>query len=405
MMTSKTVIHALALALTLAILASAVSVTQAADERTQAKPTKTPTATPAPTAPPPPLDGGTVYYYESGTTTMAMHKIQSDGSQDTLVGGITGAGGTQPSRQKHNGERWFVTLRDLNGTPGFFPGGASGGRLWELDLVREGDLARFPLTDFAATCIHMWGGDPGIRYDWAPDASGQIDGAIAWLGARWEDVDDDGDCDQPVEGGIFRGAVSIDGSGNVAFSQPTAPEVVVALSGTSTRAGEFAWAPDGQKVAYKDKSGEDLWVATVGGSRSMIFGGRLSSFFPINWSPDLDPSTAGYQARIAFTGAVTGSNGADTERGTYTIAPDGSGRVRIATAKLPKKSSDPTIWHYAAYWSPAGNQVAYTERIYSYNPTAVAERLHRVNASGTNDVVLVDTSSAYSPFGRAWTTD
>lgn len=361
--------------------------------------------TPTPTPPPTPLDGGTIHYYESGTLNTAIHEIRPDGTGDALVPGIEFTGGSKPSRQLHNGDRWYVALRDPNGTPGFFPGGATDGRLWELDLVRESDLARFPLTDFAGACIHLWGGGPGVRYGWAPDATGLVDGAISWIGSRWEDVDHNGTCDQPVEGGIYRGAVSIDGGGNVSFSQPATPDVAVALSGMATRAAEFAWATDGQRVAYKDASGEDLWVATVGGARSMIFGGRVSHFFPIAWSPDLDPGTAGYQARIAFTGSVTSSGGADTERGTYTIAPDGTGRVRIADAKLPKRSSDPDIYHYGAYWSPAGNQVIYTRRTYTSNPTAVTEQLHRVNANGTNDVVLVDTNSAYSPFGIGWAND
>jgi len=361
----------------------------------------TPTATP----PPAPLDGGTIYFranHLDGSNAHELRRIAPDGTGNAAVAGITSGGGTRPSRRLHHGERWHVTLREPDGVVGFFPGGPSGGRLWELDLVRESDLLRVPLTDLAGACIQIWGGEPGIRYDWTYDATGQKDGAIGWLGARWEDLDADGTCDQVAEGGVFRGAVSIDASGNVSFAQPAAPEVDVALSGTSTRAAEFTWAPDGQRMAYVDSSGSDLWVVDALGNRQMIFNGRV---FDVAWSPDLDPGTAGLQTKIAFTGAVSGRNGQDSERGTYTINPDGTGRLRLASAPLQKKSSDPFVVHFEAHWSPVGTHLIYTERETSQSsPITIVEEVHRVTAGGTGDVVLVGTV-AYRPVGLGWTVD
>ena len=55
--------------------------------------------------------------------------------------------------------------------------------------------------------------------------------------------------------------------------------------------------------------------------------------------------------------------------------------------------------------SRSGDQLIYTRRTYTSNPTTVTEQLHRVNANGTNGVVLVDTNSAFSPFGIGWAID
>jgi len=379
--------------LALATLASAVTATQAAGDRPQAKPPSNPTATPVP----PPLDGGSIYYghYLSATGTYTVHEIDPDGSGDVTVADLDGL--ARPSRQLHNGTRWFLRTQDID-TPGFFPGGASNGRLFELELLTEGGTP-IPLTDNAGSCIQMWGGGSGVRFNWAPDGTGQVDGAISWVGTRWEDVDDNGSCDQVVDGGIFRGAISIDGSGNVSFTQPTQPEIAVDLSGTSTRAAEFAWAPDGQQVAYKNSSGDDLWVASVGGGHSMIFNGIT---FDISWSPDRDPLTAGYQTRIAFTGRVLGNNGAEQERGTYTIAPDGTGRLRIAVGKTQKGTGS---WshHTAVHWSPAGTHLTYTD---SFHDSTTTRTLRRLSAGGQGNVVLVTLiGSTNNLTGLGWTTD
>lgn len=379
--------------LALAALALAVAPSQVAEGGSRAKPPP-----PSPTTPVP-LDGGTIYYVERGVSNGAIHSIAPDGTNDTVVSGIDSAGGTRPSRQLHNGTRWFVTLREANGVPGFFPGGPSDGRLWELDVVPEGGTP-VPLTDNAGSCINIWG--DGVQYDWATDASGQIDGAISWLGARWEDTDNNGSCDQIVEGGIFRGEIDIDAAGNVTFSQPTQAEVGVALSGNSTLAASFAWAPDGQQVAYTHSSTRDLWVVNGAGQHSMIFNGRT---FSLSWSPDLDLGTAGLQSRIAFTGAVSSPSGADSELGTYTILPNGTGRLRIGSAKLQKRSSDPFEFHFSVHWSPAGNQLIYVHRFSYSNPVTIIERLHRVNANATNNVVLLDTVGGIRPHALGWAVD
>ena len=106
--------------------------------------------------PPPPttLDGGTIYYFESGTSERLIHSIKPDGSDDTVIVGVENNGGTKASRQLHNGKRWYVTLRENEGVPGFFPGGPSNGRLWELDVVPEGG-SPIPLTDNAGSCINI----------------------------------------------------------------------------------------------------------------------------------------------------------------------------------------------------------------------------------------------------------
>lgn len=359
---------------------------------------------PAPTATPPPapLDGGTIYLranHLDGSNPHEMRVVEPDGTGNAAIAGISAQGGTMPSRTLHHGDRWFVTLRDPDGVPGFFPGGPSNGRLWELDLVRERDLLRVPLTDLGGACINLWGGGPGVRYDWTYDAAGQRDGAIGWIGARWEDVDDDGTCDQIAEGGVYRAAVSIAADGSVTFAQPASPEIVVPVSGTSTRASEFTWAPDGQRMAYVDS--QDLWTVDAAGNRQVVFDGRT---FSLDWSPDLDPLAAGFQTRIAFTGAVSARNGLDSELGTYTILPDGSNRLRLGSAKLQKKPSDPFEAHFAVHWSPTGSHLIYTHRISSLSPTSIVERIHRVTAAGTGNVVIVDTVD-YRPFGLGWAAD
>lgn len=351
--------------------------------------------------PPPEIDGGTIYYFDEDTRPSDVYRVDPYGANDTLVDTSAATEFLLPSKTLHAGSRWFVTIR-AGYAPGFFPGGASDGRLFELDLVREGDPTPVPLTSNGAACIQMWGRGPGVRFDWVPDADGRVDGAIAFLGSRWVDSDGDGSCDQPVDGGIFRGALSIDATGGVSFAQPTAPELVLpllttsGLNGTSTTGAEFDIAPDGRRFAYVESDGSeavsDLWVVDASGARSLVFGDRPSR---VAWSPD--------GQRLAFTGATSDRRGADKTRGTYTIAADGSDLRQVADAKIPKKPSAPFVFHDTVDWSPTGAQILFTERVSEGFPLAPVRTVYRVNADGSGLFEVSPGNGRF--FGLGWSVD
>jgi hypothetical protein len=192
----------------------------------------------------------------------------------------------------------------------------------------------------------------------------------------------------------------------VSFAQPSTPEVEVPLDGAAVPVGVYvSWAPDGQLVAYNNPPGAGLWVADTAGNRSMISDDRV---FSLDWSPDLDPDAAGLQTRIAFGGALQRNGGGDYDLGTYTIAPDGTDRIKLANAPMPKRTEMfPFVTHSNVHWSPSGSQVTYTEREVDVVDGQITTQtwLHRVDADGSNDEVLASAATWPQVAGLGWTID
>ncbi len=349
-----------------------------------AKPPPAPTATPAQ-----PMDGGTIYYRSASDN--GMRAIAPDGSGDRAITGVSGMGYPRPSQNLHAGDRWYLTLRPSSNywSPGFFPGGADGGRLHDLDLVRESDpLNPIALTSNGGACIQMWADSK--MYDWATDANGLTDGAVSWLGTRWADDNDDGSCDRVVDGGVFRTALSIAADGSVTITQPTAPEVVVPLAGSETQAEAFDWSPGGDAVSYVVKSGSEtgLWVASSAGA-SRIYSGWAD--LP-DWSPDQDAGAPGPQTQIAFHGPIGGASGGNYA--TKVINPNGTGLIEVARGALAK-GTKPAVYNLLVQWSPAGSHLAYVEA------SSSGWKLRTVQRNGGGNTVLL------SPVGwlNGWVSD
>jgi hypothetical protein len=218
-------------------------------------------------------------------------------------------------------------------------------------------------------------GSGGVRFDWAPDNSGTLDGAVSFIGTRWADDDGSGTCDRPVDGGIFRGAISIDGAGDVSFIQPTSPEIVVPLIADGTSAEEFDWAPDGLQVAYS-RSEPGMWVATAAGTEQIYD----ESVLDLAWSPDLDLDTAGLQTLIAFHGWRFPQCGQASL--TYVMETDGSGLTLVAGCESGRKSS---TGHIAVDWSPTGTHLMETTTDDPWSIQIMA-------AGGSGQVTLVSGS-------------
>jgi hypothetical protein len=327
---------------------------------------------------PPALDGGAIYYREWGADL--LHAVAPDGTGDQTLPAIPG-GYTRPSKVLHAGDRWYLALRPSTSywSPGFFPGGGDGGRRYELDLIRESDAANpIALTDNGGACIQMW--SDSKMFDWAVDASGVVDGAVSWLGTRWADDDGDGSCDRVLDGGVFRSQLVIAADGAVKFTQPTGPEIPIALDGNEVSAEDFDWSPDGAHVSYTTwLAGQlpGLWVADAGGSTRIYTDyARLPA-----WSPDLDAGQAGAQSRIAFH---SGIGGADGNYATYTIAPDGSSLVEITRGQTAR-GRKPAVYHWLAQWSPAGTHLAYL-----VSSSGEPWKVRIVSADGAVDTPLVD---------------
>ncbi len=367
----------LALPLALVGLVGALAATQveASQAGTLAKPPPAPTATPAPVQP---LDGGTIYY--RGASGNGLRAMAPNGTGDRAITGVTGMGYTRPSQQLHAGERWYLALRPSSNSwsPGFFPNGADGGRLYDLDLVRESDpLNPIALTSNGGACIQMWADHK--MYDWAADANGLADGAVSWLGTRWADDNNDGTCDRVLDGGVFRATLTIAADGAVTFTQPTSPEVVVGLAGNETQAEAFDWSPGGDAVSYVIHSGSQmgLWVASATGA-SRIY----SSWANLpDWSPDQDTGASGQQTQIAFHGVIGGASSGNYA--TYVVSPNGSGLAEVARGALAKRST-PAVYNMLVQWSPAGSHLAYVEA------SSAGWKLRTVQRNGGNNSVLLN---------------
>jgi len=350
-----------------------------------------PTATPAV-----PLDGGWIYHFGGSGTNRAVYRVAPTGGGRSLVPGAPADYGAdltppgdgaigQPSHQSHGGSRWYLAYR-WSSADAVFPN-ADHVVAVEVDAVREGDTVGLALTSNRASCIYVSGSQPA----WVSSASGSPDAGITWLGAQWADQDSDPNtCETLVGGGIFRADLTYDGTGAVSgITTPTlALPVPMNAANTAPDVSFFSWSPDAAQVAYVRESNGDLYRATAGSPVSSHVVLSAGTYRNVDWSPDQDPLTAGFQTTIAFSGS---SSGTKSSYGIWGIKPDGTGTVLLA-----KPASTRTVSYgvQTPFWSPTGSHLAYEEHQTQIGAPAYSHTIRRMAKDGSGNTVIATESSS-----------
>jgi TolB protein len=132
-----------------------------------------------------------------------------------------------------------------------------------------------------------------------------------------------------------------------------------------------AWSPDGEQIAFASFQGEDvaseICLLTISESDSVcITENDWPEYEPV-WSPD--------GTKILFS-AFRG----DTSE-LYVIQVDGSNLIRL---------TDNEVNESQATWSRDGTMILFTQAGTIVEPFATMFTIHRINADGTDDIVLTD---------------
>jgi Tol biopolymer transport system component len=152
-----------------------------------------------------------------------------------------------------------------------------------------------------------------------------------------------------------------------------------------------SWSPDGTSIAYTTTNAADIAIAKADGS---------GSTWPIRdatrdeapaWSPD--------GSRIAFFREAVGGFV------LYAMHPDGSGLQQLASARAPDPSQGPLD---PPVWSPDGSRLAFGSSVvagwarylYYYK-----RDIYSVNADGTGERRMTDSSSLYAGQTPTWSPD
>lgn len=152
--------------------------------------------------------------------------------------------------------------------------------------------------------------------------------------------------------------------------------------------GNFAWAPDGKRIAYIQDASHEIHLIGVDGLNDTVLPRATPGGFDgIAWSPD--------GTHIAFEGP-----GPSTPRTVYIVNLDGSG-LRDIELTLPgpslRASGEPT-------WSPDGRQLAIARDLIM--PDGTHETNLWIVTLATNDArrittgIAADGRPAWSPDGR-----
>lgn len=302
--------------------------------------------------------GGTIYYigpWPNATSggNAIMTKINSDGSNKTYLGlGLFGP----PSREVHNGHRWFVATLGISGES--YPDGSPRRELFafrdDYDVNSNNTPeTRVRLTDDSALV-------PSSA-DWLP-----ADQEISFIGLRWSSADPRG---VAIEAGLYIASLVFDGSGNIIGleSQPATPVIstaIVEIQPGVLRAdlAAYSWDSAGERVTYT-KNDSTLWVANLLNMHTQIFAGAAHA---PQWSPD--------GSKIAFTGG-----------GIWTIKPNGAALklvVRQTSAWFPSH----------VFWSPTGTHFAFAGES---NIDLGNSDVFRVPATGGTAVNLTPTPAPF----------
>jgi|GEM_PF-2141578 len=119
---------------------------------------------------------------------------------------------------------------------------------------------------------------------------------------------------------------------------------VIRRTFTESYSGHPTWSPDGTKIAYSSiiNGNTSIWVVgATSGLPSLLFDGDTQDDQPA-WSPD--------GTRIAFASNLAGT---DHFYDIYTIAPDGTGFIKIPVVKTLGELN-----YLGPSWSPDGSRLA-----------------------------------------------
>jgi hypothetical protein len=299
------------------------------------------------TAKKPSVDTGVIYYWNWAN----LVTMDPDGSNSTSINVEHG----EPSIALHDGERWFLQLREIEGES--YPDGR----------VRHEIFA----VTASGTAVQLTN-DPNLCPNRAPDwyypqlrwsgRSGVDDGRISYLGVRWSGSAVDA-------AGIF--ALDVDPSdleSHTAAAPSLVLEFTLSYDDQTFIAGNYDWSQDGSSIAYAHSgAGWNLYRADASDGFSdptQLTSG--SAAYP-RWSPD--------GSKIVYLAS---------DRGIHTISPDGTGDTRIVDA--PRKGQ-----YYHLLWSPNGTNLVYSHRgIVNPNKVPIAwfNDIRRCNADGSRDTEI-----------------
>jgi hypothetical protein len=272
-------------------------------------------AAPGALAQPGDTGGGTIYFINGATPefpTNYMWSMDSDGSNVTPLGGWGLF--AVPSRDLHNGYRWYLTVRTI---PGEYyntddPNDPNRTPRSEIFAYREdwdpgNSDTKVQLTNDATLQPFF----PWHRFvEWAPG-----DRTISFMARRWEEFTPEDPPPTPFEGGLYTADLVYSADGNIIglAALPTDPTLEFPLDADGMPIlGTHCWDDTGTRVVYNDDwstGSTGLWVADLSsGTRTQIFWGLARD---PDWSPD--------GTKIAMTRVQS----------IYTIRPNGTGLTEI----------------------------------------------------------------------------
>jgi hypothetical protein len=324
------------------------------------------TASAKPPAPPPPPAGS--IYYQRGSD---LYSMDGNGENATLVlAGFLASGlddETKASVHIHGGHRWFLTFLPVGEE--IYPDG-----LPRVELCAVSDAGQtFQLSD-DSTLQPNHDGWHAHHVQWSNE-----DTRVSWLARRWGAGTDGSPA--IVEWGIY----TVDLDRDVALGpNPRAPaRVPIGYPSYVDPDGGllwpdfegFDWSPDETRVVFAS-NGVGLFVADAGtGATTQLIADVVTA---PRWSPD--------GSAIAFRVYPGGID---------TIAPDGSGRLRIVYDKYSR------FWdinYEYPVWSPDSQHVAFRRLAIKTNNVNPTVDVYRVPAAGGTEIRITPLTGPGTPF-------
>lgn len=325
--------------------------------------------------------------FGKGEQFIGLYSMKADGS-DKREEPFMDWGG-QPSRQLHDGHRWFLNIAAIEDGVAF----PNGRPQRELFATRDDGL-EVQLTGDPA--IQITGVFNGSNRCWAHD-----DSFISFAALTWTLVESDGNFtgddgqEWLVEAAIF--VVEVDWSDGV--PEAAAPIAVLDVGLYFASGAEWGlfqptanilgldWSPSGNQLLYQQVTQEqpggyeryDLWVASFTPDAT-VTEITLGQGRQPEWSPD--------GARIAYSDS----------RFIFTVNPDGSDLLQVT-----KTAGN---YDYDPHWSPEGAHLTFTRQTQSNQKASTywQKNVLRVAATGGTPVNLTKDldDKTYAAYARAW---
>lgn len=326
-----------------------------------------------PKPPPTPLDTGTIYFYSSDSGAGGLYSMNPDGSGKTSLLPWHDYRSTEPSKARHNGSRWFLTVAlDENGTSG------------ELFAVNEDGSVVVQVTARPQN-VQLYRPDGSLMYvgpRWVTrtDATGSlvVDGRISCLGLDTA----------TGELGIYAVDIDPDALGpyfTAAASSRVRPDINLLLSPDVSHTGGYDWSPDGNWIVY-DLAQEDggIVVAEAAGQSQPTLVAQDG------WYPRWSPVRADGTTRIAFFAGGGSAGRLDS------VNPYATDRKTIITP-----ISDKSWVMGQVRWSPHGSHIIYDVLTYKkYMSLSNAQwSTYRATADGAEPTCLTGTLVSAHPLG------